>query len=60
MENQEKQTNVLGGGVKSNVITEKDWYRKKNIEMIGKIENERFLKAIYISVSDYLKENEPD
>lgn len=40
------------GGVK--------WYREKIIEMVGQIENERFLKAIYISMSDYLKENEPD
>lgn len=42
----------LGGGVK--------WYREKIVEMVEKIENQRFLKAIYISMSDYLKENEPD
>lgn len=42
----------LGGGVK--------WYREKIVEMVGQIKNERFLKAIYISISDYLKENEPD
>ncbi len=36
------------------------WYREKIVEMIDNIENERFLKAIYISVSEYLKENEPD
>lgn len=41
-----------GGGVK--------WYREKIVEMVGQIENERFLKAIYISMSEYLKENEPD
>lgn len=40
------------GGVK--------WYREKIVEMVGQIENERFLKAIYISMSEYLKENEPD
>lgn len=40
------------GGVK--------WYREKIVEMVEKIENQRFLKAIYISMSDYLKENEPD
>jgi len=40
------------GGVK--------WYREKIIEMIEKIESQRFLKAIYISMSDYLKEKEPD
>ena len=36
------------------------WYRKKIVEMIGQIEEQRFLKAIYISVSEYLQENEPD
>lgn len=41
-----------GGGVK--------WYREKIAEMINQIDNERFLKAIYISMSDYIKENEPD
>lgn len=55
MKNQTK-TNVnekiVGGGVK--------WYREKIVEMVEKIENQRFLKAIYISMSDYLKENEPD
>lgn len=54
MENQ-SQINVKkssGGGVK--------WYREKIVEMVNHIENERFLKAIYISMSDYLKENEPD
>lgn len=47
--NNEKST---GGGVK--------WYREKIVDMVEKIENQRFLKAIYISMSDYLKENEPD
>lgn len=36
------------------------WYREKIVDMVEKIENQRFLKAIYISMSDYLKENEPD
>lgn len=31
-------------------------YREKIIEMIKEVENERFLKAIYISVRDYLIE----
>lgn len=54
MKNQ-TETNVnekIGGGVK--------WYREKIVDMVEKIENQRFLKAIYISMSDYLKENEPD
>ena len=47
------RTDVLsGGGVK--------WYQKKIVEMVTQIDNERFLKAIYISMSDYIKENEPD
>lgn len=45
---------------KTQVLTERGWYKEKIVEMIGQIENERFLKAIYISMSDYLKENEPD
>lgn len=49
-ENKEKK--IISGGVK--------WYREKIVEMVEKIENQRFLKAIYISMSDYLKENEPD
>lgn len=33
-------------------------YKKLIIELLEKIENQRFLKAIYISVSDYVKESE--
>ena len=33
-------------------------YKKLIIELLDKIENQRFLKAIYISVSDYVKESE--
>lgn len=55
-----------GGGIEydksscSTFFKEKYWYREKIVEMVNHIENERFLKAIYISMSDYLKENEPD
>lgn len=54
MKNTEKTTceNLLGGGV--------EWYKEKIIEMVGEIEEKRFLKAVYISMSDYLKEKEPD
>lgn len=52
MEGPEKQTYVCD--------SEAEAYRKKIVEMVGQIENKRFLKAIYISVSEYLKENEPD
>lgn len=34
--------------------------RREISEMTGQIEDERFLKAICISMSDYLKENEPE
>lgn len=47
-----KERKIKRGGVK--------WHREKIIEMAEKIENERFLKAIYISMSEYLKEKEPD
>lgn len=33
-------------------------YKEKIIELLQKIDNVRFLKAIYISVSDYVKESE--
>lgn len=33
-------------------------YKEKIIELLQKIENQRFLKAIYISVRDYVKESE--
>ena len=33
-------------------------YKKLIISLLQKINNERFLKAIYISVRDYLKESE--
>lgn len=44
-ENQEDR-----GGVK--------WYREKIGEMADKIDNEKFLKRIYISLSEYLKESD--
>lgn len=33
-------------------------YKEKIIELLQKIDNTRFLKAIYISVRDYVKESE--
>lgn len=42
------------------IFNEKEWYKEKIIEMAKQIKNQRFLKAIYISMSDYLKENEPE
>lgn len=45
---------------KTVIFKEKEWYREKIVEMAEQIKNQRFLKAIYISMSDYLKEKEPD
>ena len=33
-------------------------FKEKIIELLKKIENPRFLKSIYISMSDYVKESE--
>lgn len=33
-------------------------YKEKIIELLQKIDNARFLKAIYISVRDYVNESE--
>lgn len=32
------------------------WYRERIVEMVGQIEEQRFLKAIYISLNDYICE----
>lgn len=37
-----------------------EWYRERIVEMVGQIKEQRFLKAIYISILEYLKEKEPD
>lgn len=50
MKNQ-TETNVnekIGGGVK--------WYREKIIEMVGQIENEKYLKMIYGYVNSAYRE----
>lgn len=44
----------------TSVFKEREWYKEKIVEMTKQIRNQRFLKAIYISMSDYLKENEPE
>jgi len=33
-------------------------YKYMIVRLLGRINNERFLKAIYISVRDYVKESE--
>ena len=36
-----------------------EWYKEKIVDMLEHIEEQRFLKAIYISMSGYLQEKEP-
>lgn len=45
------------GGVMEN-FREKNYYRKEIIKMVEEIENLRFLKAIYISLREFLSETE--
>lgn len=42
------------------LFSEKEYYRQKIIEMVGKIENVKFLRRIYISLMEYLKEEKPE
>lgn len=39
---------------------DKEDYRREIADMIKRVEEKRFLKAIYISISEYLKEKGPD
>lgn len=32
-----------------------EWYREKIVEMVGQIDNEKFLRRIYIIISDNMK-----
>lgn len=32
-----------------------EWYKSKIIEMVGQIDNEKFLRRIYIIISDNMK-----
>lgn len=47
MKNKETQTNVL---------REKEWYKEEIVNLVGQIENLKFLKRIYISLRDYISE----
>lgn len=44
--------------ITKSVLREKDWYREKNIEMLKKIEDLRFLKRIFVSLRDFLNEKQ--
>lgn len=39
------------------IFKEKEWYREKIIEMANQIDNEKFLKRIFISLRDYIADN---
>lgn len=57
MEKQHKTEQMFrGGGTGRPLFKEKDWYRKKIIEMSNQITDEKFLKRIYISLRDYANE----
>lgn len=40
----------------TSVFVEKEWYKKKIIEMSQQIDDVKFLKRIYISLRDYIYE----
>lgn len=40
------------------VFKEKEWYKEKIVEMAGQIDDEKFLKRIFISLRDYINENQ--
>lgn len=43
---------------RKSILREKDWYREKNIEMLNRIEDLRFLKRIFVSLKDFLNEKQ--
>ena len=46
--------------MEENLFSEKEYYRQKIIEMVGRIESVKFLRRIYISLMEYLKEEKPE
>lgn len=40
------------------IFKEKEWYKERIVEMAKQIDNEKFLKRIFISLKDYLQENQ--
>lgn len=42
-------------GKQANVSANAKWYRRKIIKIVKNIENEKFLKRIYIIISDNLE-----
>lgn len=46
--------------MENELFSEKEYYRQKIIEMVGKIDNVKFLRRIYISLTEYLKEEKPE
>lgn len=56
MKNSQSSKNISGGVDKQVTFREKEWYKEKINEFIKQIDNEKFLKRIYISLRDYIKE----
>lgn len=40
------------------IFKEKEWYKERIVEMTEQIDNEKFLKRIFISLRDYLQEKQ--
>ncbi len=45
----------ISGGVKQDVITEKIWYKEKIIEMVEKIQDEKFLIQIHTILKKHIE-----
>lgn len=43
-------------GNQTNILVEKEWYRKKIAKLVEQIDDVKFLKRIYISLRDYTNE----
>lgn len=40
------------------IFKEKEWYKEKIVEMVGQIDDKKFLKRIFTSLRDYISENQ--
>lgn len=59
MENESKGNNseqmFVGGGDRNVTFREKEWYRQKAIDMIYKIDNEKFLNQIHTILKKHIE-----
>lgn len=40
----------------STIFKEKEWYKEQIVEMVCQIDDEKFLKRIFISIRDYINQ----